>query len=230
VTAALADAAPCSYELAWAIPAKAAEYGGKHAARQCADAVSAHRRSPGKRSERDMIKFFVPIFAFVVIILFCIRLFRPSFGTKKSIIFLLGGAGVAYILSYVAVFLMFVYIGLLHVEAYSPDAAHFDDFLARDTQAYFSKRQGRPVTVRYEYLRQGPTQSGIGFPRYYIWVQIFADGREINAGAVKVAGVGKDRFEITDFLSRGMILDVPGRLDAVFPKAVCETIKSRLRL
>ncbi|MGE4537150.1 MAG: hypothetical protein AB7D37_08725 [Desulfovibrio sp.] len=137
-------------------------------------------------------------------------------------------AGIA--LSILGPFLMLTSIGLEHTEAYSPDAAHFEDFLARDTQAYFSKRQGRPVTVRYEYLRQGPTQSGIGFPRYYIWVQIFADGREINAGAVKVAGVGKDRFEITDFLSRGMILDVPGRLDAVFPKAVCETIKSRLRL
>ena len=176
-----------------------------------------------------MIKLFIPIFAIVVLILACILLFRRNFGVKKSIIFLLVGGVLAYALSYVAGFLMLVFIGLSHVVAYSPDADKFEAVFIRDAQAYFSNIKGRPVTVTYEDLRDGPIQSGIGFPRYRIRVKVFADGCQIDEGEVIAAGVGKDRFEIMRFFSKSIPPDVPEHMEQDFTPSARENIKSRLR-
>lgn len=173
-----------------------------------------------------MIKLFIPIFAIVVLILACILLVRRNFGIKKSIIFLLVGGVLAYGLSYVAGCLMIVFIGLSHVAAYSPDADKFEAIFIRDAQDYFSNMKGRPVTVTYEELRDGPIQTGIGFPRYKIRVKVFADGRQIDEGEVIAAGVGKDRFEITRFFSKSMSPDVPSRTQDISPESVGEKVKT----
>ncbi|MHC1712030.1 MAG: hypothetical protein AB9872_07770 [Solidesulfovibrio sp.] len=177
-----------------------------------------------------MIKIFIPLLVVVAILLVCIRAARPKFDALKSIVFLLIGSAVAYGLSFVIAFLMLIFIGLSHIDAYSPAASDFEAFLTRDAQTYFSDIKGKPVTVRYEFLRDGPTQSGSGFPKYYIWVKVLSDGALIDEGAARVAGISQEGFEIREFLGKGLIEDNPKRLDPVFPKPVCETIKRKLGL
>ncbi|WP_029457577.1 hypothetical protein [Solidesulfovibrio alcoholivorans] len=64
--------------------------------------------------------------------------------------------------------LLLVLIGLAHVAANTPNEADFDALPTRDAQTYFADMKGQPVTVQYDFLRDGPTQAGIGFPGYYL--------------------------------------------------------------
>lgn len=112
-----------------------------------------------------------------------------------------------------------------HIEGNIPDDRHFENFLRRDLKAYFG---GRPVT--FEYLRHGPTQSGVSFPKYYIWVKV-RDPRSQqiwNQGAVRVAAVDRTHFEVTTFLSLKELKRFPGQAAAVFPKPVAEKISARV--
>src|SRR5690348_2540808 len=60
-----------------------------------------------------------------------------------------------------------------HITENVPDAADFERFLQRDLQSYFADARKEPaVTVDYEPLRRGVTQSGLSFPRFYLWVRI----------------------------------------------------------
>jgi hypothetical protein len=58
-----------------------------------------------------------------------------------------------------------------HIDANVPSAEQFHSLLKRDLQAFFSNRHGSSVTVSYELLRDGPTQTGIAYPKYYAWVK-----------------------------------------------------------
>lgn len=149
---------------------------------------------------------------------------------RKWLTVLLTSAALTFVICVVVPLGMVVFIGLAHIAAYSPDESDFNAIFTRDAQTYFTDRKGRPVTVRYEQLRDGPTQSGVGFPKYYLWVKVFSDDTLLDEGAVRVAGVAKDRFEITDFLDTTQIRNHPGFLDPVFPQSVRDTIRSRLRL
>ena len=108
-----------------------------------------------------------------------------------------------------------------HLEGNIPDDSHFENFLRRDLKAYFG---GRPVT--FEYLRHGPTQSGVAFPKYYLWVKV-QDPRSKqlwNQGAVRVAAVDRTHFEVTTFLSLKDLKRSPEQAAATFPKPVAEKI------
>lgn len=113
-----------------------------------------------------------------------------------------------------------------HIEGNVPDANHFEAYLRRDLEAYFG---GRPVT--FEYLRRGPTQSGVAFPKYYFWVGV----RDLKSkqlwqeGAVRVAAVARTHFEVTTFMSLKDLKLAPEQAAEVFPKPVAEEILRRLR-
>src|SRR5438045_2576003 len=63
-----------------------------------------------------------------------------------------------------------------HIRANVPDEKDFDNFLKRDLAAYFKELKKKDVVVEYELLRNGPTQSGIAFPKFYAWVRVKEDG------------------------------------------------------
>jgi hypothetical protein len=116
-----------------------------------------------------------------------------------------------------------------HIQANVPAEADFATFLRRDLAAYFAKdRKGKSIKVDYELLRDGPTQSGISYPKYYAWVRINGGKSDQDRGAVRVAAIERKRFDVTSFASERDIRADPGALALVFPGAVCESIKSRL--
>ena len=115
-----------------------------------------------------------------------------------------------------------------HIEGNVPSQADFDRFLQRDLTAYFRKAAGKPVTVRYELLRDGPTQTGVAYPKYYLWVKVFRDGKQSDEGAVRVAAIAKREFGVAEYLPKAEMQKQPEQIYSVFPATVGDKIKERL--
>jgi len=112
-----------------------------------------------------------------------------------------------------------------HIEANVPDASSFDSLLRRDLAAYFyTIDPGSPLTVEYRLLRNGPTQSGVSYPKFYLWVTAKRGNTIVHEGAVRVAAIEKSRFEVTQFVPRAEILKAPQEVQNVFPAPLVTTI------
>ena len=106
--------------------------------------------------------------------------------------------------------------------------ARLDSAMRRDLSAYFAKRDNSPVQLSFAYLRQGPTITGVAYPRYYLWVTARdSDGRLLSDGAARVAEIDSI-VEVTHFLPRAYIVQQPGSLDSVFPAPVVAEIRKRM--
>src|SRR5262249_3284982 len=86
-----------------------------------------------------------------------------------------------------------------HIAANVPDTANFKAFLIRDLNSYFSSSLQKPVKVEYELLRNGPTQTGIAYPKYYAWVRIYEGSTMLEEGAVRLAAMNRTAFDVTHF-------------------------------
>jgi hypothetical protein len=115
-----------------------------------------------------------------------------------------------------------------HIRANVPDEKDFDKFLKRDLEQYFKETIQKTVTVEFELLRKGPTQTGIAYPKFYAWVTIRDGAKVIDQGAVRVAAVEKKHFDVIDFVSEADIKDAPLILDRIFPKPVANKIRERV--
>jgi hypothetical protein len=115
-----------------------------------------------------------------------------------------------------------------HIEANVPAQESFDVFLKRDLLAYFRASETSPATsVEYELLRDAPTQSGLSYPKYYLWVRVRSGRSVLEEGAARVAAIERKRFEVTNFLSRSSIQSEPSEAGAVFPAALVPSVLSR---
>ena len=119
-------------------------------------------------------------------------------------------------------------IAASHIEANVPSEQDFDVFMKRDLEQYFREEKKQPVTVDYELLRNGPTQSGTAFPKFYAWVIVKADGVIIEEGAVRVAAMEKKRFGVYEYLSQAEIERDVEKIYRVFPGEVADKIKKKL--
>jgi hypothetical protein len=105
-----------------------------------------------------------------------------------------------------------------HIEANVPDASSFDSLLRRDLAAFFHAIDpSSPSKVDYKLLRNGPTQTGVSYPKFYLWATAKNGSGIVHEGAVRVAAVEKTRFEVTRFISKAEILKAPQELQSVFP-------------
>src|SRR5580704_18863561 len=115
-----------------------------------------------------------------------------------------------------------------HVEGNAPKGELFDKYLKRDLTAYFCKGQS-DCRVEYEYLRQGATQSGVSYPKYYLWMRCFTKDQLASEGAVRVAAVDQKYFDVTNYLSAKEIISSPGEVRAVFPAALIDKIVEKAK-
>jgi|SRR4051812_32821987 hypothetical protein len=104
-----------------------------------------------------------------------------------------------------------------HIEGNVPATQDFERLLIRDLTAFFAARTGKVVRIEYRLLRDGPTQTGIAFPKYYAWVKVFDGNALIDDGAVRLAAIERKRFEITDFVSSDTARANRSAVEAVFP-------------
>jgi hypothetical protein len=117
-----------------------------------------------------------------------------------------------------------------HIEANVPAPSNFTRFLRRDLADYFAKvRRGhKPPKVDFEMLRDGPTQSGVSYPKFYLWVRVESGKTVDDRGAVRVEAIERTRFAITDFVSERAIRGDSIGLRRVFPGPVCEKIEQKI--
>ncbi|HET8646200.1 MAG TPA: hypothetical protein VFO85_11970 [Vicinamibacteria bacterium] len=116
------------------------------------------------------------------------------------------------------------------IEANVPPPQEMAPLLRRDLEAYFKALLSKPVRVEHQFLREGPTQSGVEYPRFYLWVSVSAAGAVITEGAVGVLAIERRRFEVTAFVSDKKIRANPSSIYRVFPPSVCERIRVKLGL
>jgi hypothetical protein len=107
-----------------------------------------------------------------------------------------------------------------HIAAHVPIGTDFDAFLVRDLAAYFVRQGITAPVVTYELLRDGPTQSGVSYPKYYVWVTARASNGSVVDGAARLAAIDRTHFEVTDFVSREQIVTQPDSLGLVVPAAL----------
>jgi hypothetical protein len=116
-----------------------------------------------------------------------------------------------------------------HIEANVPETADFETFMRRDLGAYFAQvRKKKMIPVDFELLRDGPTQSGVSYPKFYAWVRVTGGKLSEDRGAVRLVAIDKERFEVTDFLSEEMVRRDPEAIYQLFPRQVCERIKAKV--
>jgi hypothetical protein len=115
-----------------------------------------------------------------------------------------------------------------HIEANVPKAEEFERLLQRDLLAFFTQTAGSSATlIEVQPLRVGPTQSGVSYPKFYLWVKVIAGSSVQQEGAVRVTAIQRARFEVTDFLSAASIRENPGEVSKVFPAALVAAIQER---
>jgi hypothetical protein len=100
--------------------------------------------------------------------------------------------------------------------------------MQRDLTTYFRARERVPVVVEYAYLREGPTVTGIAWPKYYLWVvaRDSARGTVLAEGAARVAHMDSV-VEVTHFFPSAYIAREPASVESVFPAPVVAEIRKR---
>lgn len=114
-----------------------------------------------------------------------------------------------------------------HIAMNVPSTNDFRPFLIRDLTDYLKPTLGDKLTVDYQLLRDGPTQSGVAYPKFYVWMRATNAGQTLIEGATRVAAIDKKRFEITNFLPRAEIVSHPDAVMSIFPAALIEKIHSK---
>lgn len=111
-----------------------------------------------------------------------------------------------------------------HVNGNVPAEKDCVPFLTRDLNAYFAGRANTPAVKSFEMLRDGPTQSGLSFPKFFAWV-VLLDGRE---AAVEVAAIDKKEFRIVQVFFASDIAKDRQVMNEQFPPPVIETVLEHL--
>jgi hypothetical protein len=114
-----------------------------------------------------------------------------------------------------------------HIEANVPSASEFKSLLERDLLAYF-RSSGVPsaTAVQFKLLRDGPTQSGVAYPKYYAWVRAVAGSQTLKEGAVRIAAIQRTRFEVTHFIPSQEIKSNPSKVGSTFPAPLVPEVLS----
>jgi hypothetical protein len=115
-----------------------------------------------------------------------------------------------------------------HIQGNVPDENNYDVFMERDLNKYFSNQYSKEVNVEWEFLREGATQTGIAYPKYYLWVKIYDQTIFLSEGAVRLAAIDKKEFNITHFVDITDIKNQNIDIYSIFPQPVCDKIKLRL--
>jgi hypothetical protein len=112
-----------------------------------------------------------------------------------------------------------------YIEANVPPPETFERLLVRDLTSYFGRSTGKPISsIKVTSLRDGPTQSGVAYPKYYFWVRVTCSSTLCTEGAVRVAAIQREKFEVTDFLSKDAIIASPADASYLFPAALIARI------
>jgi hypothetical protein len=119
-------------------------------------------------------------------------------------------------------------LAVAHIEANVPPQQSFEGLLNRDLLSFFKSTSEPGATrVQYRLLRDAPTQSGVAFPKYYAWVEVFVGSRRTQEGAVRLAAVSGHHFDVTHFFSAQQIRTSASEVATVFPPPLVSVVIER---
>ena len=87
-----------------------------------------------------------------------------------------------------------------HIAANVPSRADFGRLLTQALGRYFNPDRRPYVGIGHQLLREEPTQSGVAYPKFYVWVRVFNKGLVERQGAVRLEAIERREFRITDFV------------------------------
>jgi hypothetical protein len=116
-----------------------------------------------------------------------------------------------------------------HFEAHVPGQSSFEKLLMRDLTTRLEHTHGKDLKVSYEFLRAGPTQVGVGYPKYYLWVRVSMANGSMDEGAFRAAAVDRSEFEVGNFISKTELVSSPERIELEFPLVLKETLRAKAR-
>lgn len=103
----------------------------------------------------------------------------------------------------------------------------FNDSLQEYLNEQFQSNYEGNISVQFEFLREEATQTGNAYPKYYLWVIILDNAQLIDEGAIRLALLDQNTFEITHYITKSQMKEDPTSLEMIFPKEVVEYIKQR---
>ena len=115
-----------------------------------------------------------------------------------------------------------------HIDANVPQSRDFDAYMKRDLASYLCKGVDN-CRVEYQLLREGPTQTGISYPKFYVWAVCSQQDKVLTEGAARVSAIDKQGFTITNFVTRREIRESPRRIEEIFPGPLVSNILQRAR-
>jgi hypothetical protein len=110
-----------------------------------------------------------------------------------------------------------------HIEGNVPPSQNFDAYMKRDLASFLCEGSLN-CRVEYSLLREGPTQTGIAYPKFYVWVLCFQQDKVLMQGAARVEAIDKQLFHVTNFLSREQILASTQEVGSIFPAPLVSKI------
>jgi len=117
-----------------------------------------------------------------------------------------------------------------HINANVPDQKDFDRILNRDITKYVTDKADKDITVKVELLRDGPSQSGVALPKYYIWIEKRnAKGVLMEEAAARIAAVNRDHFDVIQYYDRKRLETETDLVSKVFPQDVYAKIVTKLK-
>ena len=117
-----------------------------------------------------------------------------------------------------------------HIDANVPDQKDFDRILNRDITKYVTDKADKDITVKVELLRDGPSQSGVALPKYYIWIEKRnSKGVLMEEAAARIAAINRDHFDVVQYYDRKRLETETDLVSKVFPDDVYTRILAKLK-
>jgi hypothetical protein len=116
-----------------------------------------------------------------------------------------------------------------HITANVPPEASFMKLLQRDIRAYLVANRLPAKSITVELLRRGATQSGVSYPKYYVWIRASDVESHHVEGVMRVAAIERVRFDITDFTRAASIRSDSAPLASVYPAPLIPAIIQRAK-
>lgn len=120
---------------------------------------------------------------------------------------------------------MMVELQASHIAANAPPDATFMAILERDVRAYLVAKRLPSKSVAIEPLCKGARQSGVSYPKYYVWIRAADKSRHHVAGAMRVTAIDRVRFNVTDFTPAASIRSDPALLASIYPASLIPAIR-----
>ena len=88
----------------------------------------------------------------------------------------------------------------------------------------------RAEDVKVELLRDGPSQSGVALPKYYIWIEkLNSKGVLMEEAAARIAAIDRDHFDVIQYYDRKRLETETDLVSKVFPQDVYAKIVAKLK-